>query len=68
MDYEEYARFLEKADPIFKQNNIMLIVDKALEQRFGDGKNTVDEETMAVIRNSVLNIKEFIKFKGRKCR
>lgn len=68
MDYEEYARFLEKADPIFKQNNIMLIVDKALEQRFGDGKNTVDEETMAVIRNSVLNIKEFIKSKGRKCR
>lgn len=46
----------------------MLIVDKALEQRFGDGKNTVDEETMAVIRNSVLNIKEFIKSKGRKCR
>ena len=68
MDYEEYARFLEKADPIFKQNNIMLIVDKALEQRFGDGKNTVDEETMAVIRNSVLNIKEFLKSKGRKCR
>ena len=68
MDYEEYARFLEKADPIFKQNNIMLIVDKALEQRFGDGKNTVDEETMAVIRSSVLNIKEFIKSKGRKCR
>lgn len=68
MDYEEYARFLEKADPVFKQNNIMLIVDKALAQRFGNGKNTVDEETMAVIRNSVLNIKEFIKSKGRKCK